>query len=288
MYPVRSEGNTETMADYINYRLLTILLIPAMMLVATGAKTLGPPEKAPWEDTENPPPCQVLTGDITGILGGNETKVYTVDLPAGTFTIAGWGSWDLVSLRLTVRDSNGEELACDEGRNNLPVCEISLEEGGSVKIELEAGISRVGDLGGAYSLAVMSGTGCVEAEDDRYAKEILDEWTMITFTENSLVRDWDVQHISGARIYGYEYELPAGKYFAVAETTQPGDDIDMYVKLESDEVIRGNELPNNFPICYFELEHARVVTIEIDPFSYAEGSSTELVFLLAEEIRTEE
>jgi hypothetical protein len=269
----------------IIFRITTILLFLALVPIRAGAERLEAPQSPPWSGADIP--CSILSGDIAGTMAGNETKMYSVGLSPGAYTIAAWASWDLFSIRLTIKDEAGNELARDEGRDNYPVCAIFLEAATTVQIELQAGIARMNGVDGSYAVAIASGSGCFERPDS-YAKEILDEWSMVVTLENAEIMDWMVTEISGARTAKYEFSLSSGRYTVVAETVHPTDDIDMYVKLESDDVLKGNELPDNYPICYFELDRAHTVTIEIDPFLYAEGSSTGLVLVLARDTGPEE
>jgi hypothetical protein len=162
----------------------------------------------------------------------------------------------------------------------MPLCCVAIESSETVEVFLRAGEGRVENPQAVYAFASARGDACFERPAFP-AKAILDEWTGIVTEEDALVTSWNVSELEGEDSLIYEYRLEPGSYTAVAETTSPGDDIDMYVRVDPETVISRDELPHNFAICYFVLDNPADVTIEIDPWEYAQGDRTTIVVLLA-------
>ncbi len=266
------------MTDAKILRIALLFVLPVILLPLTGAGTVAP-DAPQWADQTADFPCEKIGETVKGQLGGGEEISREYTLEPGKYTIAAWANWELVSLRLTVFDANGEEIARDEGRFNSPVCQIDIETTGTVDVTLTAGMSRLPDVKADYELVVAKGEGCYERDWSR-AKALLDEWTLIAVSESSTIVHWEAVQMTGADALKLNYELDPGSYTLVAETINRGDDIDMYVKRDG-EVIGQDERPDNYPSCSFEMTSHGTVVIEIYPCEYQGGKSTEAVVLLA-------
>jgi len=266
-------------------QLLTVFYILLVLLVFTGAKQSAQ-VKPPWLEGTGDIPCDAVGGIISGEIGSGETKGFSIDLEAGSYVVAGWGSWDLTALRMAVRTDSDEVIGQDNGNDNSPIISFELEDAGSVMIVLTAGETRMDSAIGTFSFTVMRGVECFEREHFP-AKEVLETWTSIIIEENATLIHWEVISISGEESINFTHELPPGCYMVVAETTNPFDDIDMYVRINSDTVSQ-DELPNNYPICRFEIEREEDVTIEVDPWEYGIETGSGLVFMIARDNEAEE
>jgi hypothetical protein len=264
---------------------IALLLIFSTVLLLTGAKQSALVKPA-WLDGIDDIPCDAIGGIISGEISSEETLGFSIDLEEGTYSVAGWGSWDLIALRLAVRTESGEELGQDNGNDNSPIVTFDLSEASAVTIVLTAGQARIDGATGSYSFAIMEGADCFDRELFP-AKEALDIWTSIVYEENATLLRWEMIQIEGEDSIYFTHQLPAGSYMVVAETTNPFDDIDMYVRFSSDNVISQDELPNNYPVCRFELDRERTVNIEVELWEYGAASGTGIVFLLARDNQAE-
>jgi len=259
-------------------RIALLFVLPVILIPLTGAGTVAP-DAPQWADQTADFPCDKVGETIKGRLGGGEEISQEYTLEPGKYTIAAWADWELVSLRLTVLNADGEEMARDEGRFNTPVCQIDIETAGTVDVTLTAGMSRLPGVKADYELVIAKGEGCYERDWSR-AKTLLDEWTLIAISEGSTIVHWEVLRMTGADALKLDYELTPGSYTLVAETINRGDDIDMYIKRDG-EVIRQDERPDNYPSGSFEVTSRGTVVIEIYPWEYQDGKSTEVVVVLA-------
>ncbi len=253
--------------------------MPLIFLLSGGVTPLVP-ENPPWVDSPEQFPCGRIGETVSGTLTGGGEISRTFSPGPGKYTIAAWAGWDLLSVNMVVRNSNGLEIASDESVDNLPVCEIELETAGEIAVHLEAGDARVDGVPGEYAIVVWMGDDCVDREPSKI-KTILDDWTIVSQMEGGILEYWDVVGISGNEKMEFEFNLEAGCYTVIAETVHPEDDIDMYIVRGGNNVLSDNEEPDNFPVCYFELETDTEITIEIDCWKYGKGDSTEMALLVA-------
>jgi len=261
-------------------RLPAIALIPLCLVLTAAAQIeIGPPA---WVEDAAALPCDQAGETVTGTLSGGEDIVCVYDLGPGTYSAVAWASWDILWLGMTVRNPIGQVLARDDALDNTPVCRFTLAEGETAKVILTAGEARVQDVSADYALTVVRGTNCVERRRSR-AKEILDDWTGVVRDEESEVVSWEAVELSGEDSLVLDYSLSAGSYTVIAETTDADDDIDMYVRTEPNTILSRDELPGNNPVCHFVLQNPADVSVEIDPWEYGDGDSTDLVFIVARE-----
>lgn len=261
-------------------RKLLILVIPIIGILLTASVSL-PPEQAPWDGEESEISCDTILSPILSTLEGGQARAWQVTLDPGEYTVAAWASWDLVSLTLVVTDADGDRLATCTSPVNIPFSEIEISETTTINLNVYAGEAVVDGIPADLSVTVFSGQGCVDPEFS-YTKAILNEWQGVLSEEGGELILWDVMALESEDSVYMEYELEPGTYSVVAETTNYSDDIDMYVRIDNEEISR-NEEPDNFPVCHFSLESGATIEVEVDPWSYAEGSSTGLVIMVAED-----
>jgi hypothetical protein len=251
-------------------RNIIIFITPILVLILTSAT---PPEvPAPAEG------C-VQVGEVqTGDLASGQSISFPFTLEPGQYTFAAWATWDLISLGMTINGSNGVELTRDEGLDNNPVISIGFEEQTDVVVILTAGADRVSGQAGAFSFVLASGENCYERSVNP-TKEILEDYTVIAAENGESVLYWVSDMLFGEDSLMLNYDLEAGDYTIIAETVDESDDIDMYVR-RGDEVLAQDEIPNNAPDCIIHLTETTAVSIEIDPWTYGSGNTTDVIVVV--------
>jgi len=261
----------------LRYSLTIILFLSALAI--TGAATLEP-VAAPWTAPDFMMPCEIIDDTVAGTIAGLEEISFSYSLDSGTYTVAAWSTWDIISLKLTVHNSMGQVIGREDGLNNMPVVEFTLENPEQITLELSAGTERMSGVDADYSLLLARGSDCIESPDYP-AKGLLDEWTGVVSDEDFVIEYWEAIEVSDAEMYELEISLSPGAYAIVAETTSFQDDIDMYIRRGEDTILTQNELPDNSPVCHFELDNVTTVTIQVDPWHYAIGESTGMMLIVA-------
>jgi hypothetical protein len=263
----------------LQYLLTIILFLSALAL--TGAASRAP-STAPWSSPDFTTPCEIIDDSVTGIIEGLEVKTHSYTLEAGTYTAAAWSSWEIVSLQLTVRNSLDQVIGREDSLSNMPVVEFTLDAPEEITLELSAGEVRMPGVDAGYSLLIAKSTDCIESPDYP-AKDLLDQWTQVVADENYIMEYWEAVDISGSDMYELEISLSPGAYAVVAETTNFQDDIDMYIRRGEDTILTQNELPDNSPVCHFELDNTTTITIQVDPWHYAIDETTGMILIVARE-----
>ncbi|MCX6646894.1 MAG: hypothetical protein NTY09_11175 [bacterium] len=251
-------------------KILLVLSTFALMALLTAASPPAIPDMASG--------CDLIGHVQTGYINSGESVTFTFDLEPGAYTFAAWASWDLTSLKLSVSRPDGVELTYDDGTDNNPIVGISFTELTTVNVILTGGIDRVHAVAGAYSFVAATGEGCYEKSVDP-AKEILEDYTAVAAENSEEVVKWEYRQLSGENSLILNYTLDPGDYTIVAETLNAGDDIDMYVR-KGEEVLNQDEYPDNRPECIINLLEQTVVSIEIDPWVYGNGTDTSVVVIV--------
>jgi hypothetical protein len=82
----------------------------------------------------------------------------------------------------------------------------------------------------------------------------------------------------------YTVELLPGTYHCYAESTDEGDDIDIFIIDEDGEEIISDTLDDNYPLVDFYLKHTESIEIQIEAYEYGSRHEyTEYVMVLATE-----
>lgn len=255
-------------------RVSTFILSPILVFLLTASAPPPVPEMAEG--------CELIGEPLTGVLYTREKAYFTFDLEAGTYTFAAWATWDLGSLGLTILGPDGAELTHDDGLDNSPMKILRLNEDLSLDIVLTAGDSLVPFEPGAFTFVVASGERCFERIDDP-GKEILDTWAVVISEGNEEIIYWVFDDLLEDESLVLNYRLNPGSYFVAAETINPDDDIDMYIR-QGDLLLSKDEYPNNYPVCYFDLTEAAVISITVNPWEYAVGIRTAVIVVVARKI----
>ncbi|MCK4719237.1 hypothetical protein KAU08_01185 [bacterium] len=256
-------------------RISTFIFSPILVFLLTAS---APPPPVP-EMAEG---CELIGEPLTGALYSREQAYFTFDLEAGIYTFAAWATWDLGSLGLTILDSDGAELAHDDGLDNSPMKILRLNDDLSLDVVLTAGDSLVPFEPGAFTFVVTGGERCFERIDDP-GKGILDDWAAIISEGNEEIVYWVFDDLSGEESLVLNYRLDPGSYFAAAETIDHDDDIDMYIR-QGDLMLSMDEYPNNYPVCYFDLTETTVISITVESWEYAVGIQTAVIVVVARKI----
>ena len=260
--------------------LRALVFLSTVILLQSSMARADAPCQPDWTVRGAHVTCPMLQDIVTGQIQGGETVKFTLELQPGEYSFAAWASLDVVSLGMTIRDASmGSVIKMDDGADNSPICEFTLASAKSVEVSLAAGDARISGAAATYYFAAASGSGCFVRQPCR-VKQVLDEWTVIVKDEGWSVMNWEVREITSSDAIKFAYSLPAGEYTAIAETLNPLDDVDMYIKRGSDTILTMNQEPDNSPLCDFELSNPAEITVEIDPFSYTQGQTGDLVVLL--------
>jgi len=227
--------------------------------------------------------CQRIQDTVEGKIEGKESKTFTFELEGGTYSFGAWVSLDIVSVEISVTDSEGNELAREGGEYNIAACEIQLQEAKKVKVIVTAGEARIHGVSGSYAFVAARGQGCFEIEP-YVIEQLLDDWTAMVSHDNWSVVNWRVQEISGTDTISIPIHLAPGLYRAIAETTNVLDDIDLYVKCGPHAQLCSKEEPDNNPVCEFELTSEADLTIQISPWKYGKGESTKMILMIVKSV----
>lgn len=259
---------------------ISLLVLILVGVAAPSGAQPGLTDPPDWASPDGASTCAQLGDPVTGEINAGDELSFEYELEPGVYSFVGWVSLDLMSVEMTVRTDVGAVLARDQGPGNMPLCILSIESSATVEVILSAAEERVAGVPGVYALAAAKGKDCFECPAFPEVV-ILDEWTSIVKEDGAGIMDWQVTEMAGGDSLMLEYDLAPGSYTVIAETKNVDDDIDMYVSLDPETTISKDELPENFAVCCFELDNSAEVTIEIDPWKYAQGDLTTIVVLLA-------
>jgi len=222
------------MSNRLEHAFHLILLIPAALMLM-GAASLEP-DMPGWASGAAVPPCEIVGEPALGTIQGGGEISRTFDLESGTYSAVGWASWDIVSLGLEVADSTGTTLMEDAGACNNPVCEFTLVNADRVTVTVTAGEARIPGVPADYAFVLAEGSGCFQREISP-VKEALDDWTAIIAADDATVVHWEIMELTGEDMLVIERAFHPGSHAVIAETTDPRDDIDMYVRLGEDTIL---------------------------------------------------
>ncbi|MCK4721086.1 hypothetical protein KAU08_10520, partial [bacterium] len=210
---------------------------------------------------------------------------YYFELDPGSYMFIAEGGEDIVDIDMFVYDEDGYEIASHELDDAYPICEIEVYEFTEIEVEI-APFDFHGRTYEDFFCFVAGMNSESYYEDFGYdgygdIDDILDYWIgwaddygydVIYSDSGELVRD--------ASDY-FEFELDSGDYKIYVESLYEDDDIDLWIRGEEADEIDSDERPDNYPICEFNLRRPELVEIEVDPYDYAEGNSTEYAIVIA-------
>lgn len=210
---------------------------------------------------------------------------YYFELDPGSYIFIAVGGEDIEDIDMYVYDEDGYEIASDEYEDAYPICEIEIDE----FMEIEVEIAPYDFHGRTYEdfFCFVAGMDTeTYYEDfgyDGYSDidDILDYW--IDWADDS---GYDVIYSGSGELVRdvsdfYEFELDRGYYIIYAESLREDYDIDLWVRGEDDDEIDSDEHPDNYPICEFNLYRPEIVEIEIEPYDFGRGDSTEYAIVIA-------
>jgi len=270
---------------YIFLSLLMAVMILAVPVIA-GSRSYVQDLSDEWIEYAEDEGYEVFYTDIDMIDDENSISYY-LDLEPGYYYFVAEGGEDTEDIDMYVYDSDGYELASDTMADNYPICEIELRYPDEIEIEIVA-YSFYGREYEDYFCFVAAAEydedyGREESYLSDDLEEILDYWEdWVDDSGYELVYS-DTGYLSRENSEFYTIDLTRGMYHVYAESLNEEDDIDLYVWDEYGEEIQSDTLADNYPICSFNLRSAETVEIEVAPYTYVRGNSTEYAIVVAVE-----
>lgn len=210
---------------------------------------------------------------------------YYFELDPGYYIFIAEGGDDIEDIDMYVYDEDGYEIASDELGNAYPKCEIEVYEFTEIEVE----IVPYDFHGRTYEdfFCFVAGMETETYYEDfgyhGYADidDILDYWIDWADDSGYDVIYWDSGELVRDASDFYEFELDSGDYIIYAESLKEDYDIDLWVWGEDDDEIDSDEHPDNYPICEFNLNRPEIIEIEVEPYDFARGDSTEYAIVIA-------
>jgi hypothetical protein len=261
---------------------VVILALPA----SAGSRRYAQNTLDDWTQYVADEGYEVFYSDIDMIDDENSVSYY-LDLEPGSYILIAEGGEDLEDIDMYVYDSDGYELDSDTLADNYPICQIDLRYPEEIEVEIIA-YSFVGREYEDYYCFV---AGAQYSENygnqDAYMSDdlqnIMGYWTDWADESNYDVVYTNIGVLSRDESAYFDLDLEPGSYHIYAESLEKEDDIDLYVRDDRGRELQSDTLSDNYPICSFELNSPESVEVEVAPYTYAVGNSTEFAIVVAVE-----
>ena len=263
--------------------LLLLVCMIAALPASAGSRRYASDLADEWAMFAEDEGMEVFYTDVDRISEDHSVSYY-FDLEPGYYMFIAEGGEDIEDLDMYVYE-DGHDIDSDTLEDNFPICEIELDYYAEIEVEIVA-YSFYGreyeDFFAFVAASEVDSGGGYAASD---VEEIRDYW--IDWAEDSGydVLYSDTGSLARDRSEYFNFDLSAGMYHIYAESLLEGDDIDMYVYDERALEIESDTLTDNYPICSFELSGPDSVQIEVVPYTYERGSSTDFAIVIAAEGR---
>jgi hypothetical protein len=267
----------------MRYFTISALALLACMIVAlpasAGSRRYASDLIDDWADYAEEQGMEVFYTDVDRISEGRRAS-YSFDLEPGYYFFVAEGGEDIEDLDMYVYDEHGRDLDSDTLDDNYPICEFELDHYAEIEVEIEVYSFYGHEYEDYFAFVAASEVG--RSDDDEYdVEDIREHW--INWAEDSgyEVLYSDTGSLAHDRSEYFNFDLSAGNYYVYAESLLEGDDIDMYVYDQRAQEIASDTLTDNYPICSFELNGPGSVQIEVMPYTYQRGTSTDFAIVVA-------
>lgn len=209
---------------------------------------------------------------------------YYFELEPGYYIFIAKGGEDIVDIDMYVYDEDGYEITSDELEDAYPICEIEVYEFTEIEVEIVPyEFNRHVD---EDYFCFVAGQNIEdvrpERDPDLDVDDIIDYWVDWADEDGyEVIIYTDAGELSRDDSDYYEFELDSGFYKIYVESLNERDDIDMCVYDDDGDEIISDTYDDNYPICEFEMRRPGFVEIEVAPYEYAEGNSTEYAIIIA-------
>ncbi len=221
-----------------------------------------------------------------GLISESPSVSFMFELNPGYYKFIAEGGEFLTDLDMFVYDDLGYEIDFDTEVDNFPICEIELEYPAEILVELVA-IDFSRDVDEDYFCVLAVGTPADisggDSPDAYDPGDVINYWTgwAVDLGYEILTSDRGVLNRDNPDTF--EIDLERGTYHILSETLRAGDDIDMNIYSKDSDIIAQDLADDNYPMCTFELRQPSSITVEIVPWAYERGNSTEYVIVVAAE-----
>jgi len=263
--------------------LLLLVCMIAALPASAGSRRYASDLADEWASYAEDSGMEVFYTDVDRISEDHSVSYY-FDLEPGYYMFIAEGGEDIEDLDMYVYE-DGHDIDSDTLEDNYPICEIELDYYAEIEVEIVV-YSFYGreyeDYFAFVAASEVDSGGGYTASDVEEIREYWIDWaeesgySVLYSDTGSLARD---------RSEYFNFDLSAGTYHIYAESLLEGDDIDMYVYGERAQEIESDTLTDNYPICSFDLPGPESVQIEVVPYTYQRGSSTDFAIVIAAEGR---
>jgi len=262
---------------------ITVLL--AVMVLAlpasAGSRRYAQDLLDDWSDYVSDEGFEVFYTDVDTIDTDHSINYY-IELEPGYYYFIAEGGEDTEDIDMYIYDEDGYTIDSDTLSDNYPIIEVEISRAQEIEVEIIAFSFYERATEDYFCFVAASDPGSYTGIDhSSELDEILAYWEdwaddsgyeVLYSTTGSLNRDTSEF---------YEFELESGSYHVYAESLYEEDDIDLYVWDEFYDELGSDTLADNYPICSFDLRSDEYVEIEVVPYLYERGNSTDFVLVIA-------
>lgn len=264
-----------------------LVLLPLMALPASaGSRSLVEGMVDDWVNLAERDGFEVIRTEVAQI---EDSVSYTLDLEPGTYRFYAEGGENLEDLDMFVYDDAGDLLDSDELNDNYPICDVVLNDRQSVTVTLTV-YSFTEDKKGDYfcfiaARASSEGNQSPAPEEGETLSidDVLAHWVEYAANENYGVVLSETGTLTASRNAYHNLSLEVGQYHVYVQASRKEDDIDLNVYDSSGSLLGSDTLPDNYPVVDFRMRRSGDVQIEILPYEYQSGNSTEYAIVVASE-----
>jgi hypothetical protein len=227
-----------------------------------------------WEDDAADREMEVVESDIVAA----DEMGYTIDtrLQPGYYIIDAEPDDRCSDLDMTVYNDEQRELSSDRLMNDYAVCNLYVGERADISIELTVFSLEPGAVETNIAYVISRADDISDRDRHLYLeKKITDTDDMGTMYGMTMV-DNGIEEISERHdVVSLDYDLDPGYYEVYGYGGVYLVDIDMKVYGPDDEVMDEDSLPDNYPVCFVQVDSPTTITIEVTAFEFASGKNGE-------------
>jgi hypothetical protein len=271
----------------ITLSIVILMILPLMALPAqAGGRGYVEDVLDKWVDFAERDGYEVIRTEIGQI---EESVSYTLDLDSGAYHFYAEGGEDIEDLDMFVYDENGDLLDSDELNDNYPICDTVLDEPQRVEVKLTVYSFLESNYRDYFCFVAARETSGGELGPDGgrgetlKVEDVLAHWVEYATNEGYGIVLSETGELSGSRNAYHNLSLEAGQYHLYTQTRSESDDIDLNVYDANGSLLGSDTLADNYPVVDFRMRQPGDIQIEILPYEYQSGDSTEYAIVLASE-----